>query len=692
MVGEDLRFDTEIGLFQIIVSQTSDAILVTDAVLNENGPSIVFVNPAFCELTGYRAEELIGGSPKILFGKETDRRILQNLKNCLLRGDSYSSSTINYKKDGTKYYSEWKVSPVKDQEGNITNLLSIQRDVSEKIIREELTAKRLRSEMGLTAASQILLNTTHESFTIERAIEHFLVLVEAERIYLYKKTANPDVLALQAEIKSPYSSATLAETHPEISLSSKFARWKPYLLRNDIIEFRTSDLLDSEKSFYQGRRTDTIFLFPIRMSGDWFGFLGMEFFEHESGPEEQFTFRTFVDLLGFYLERMSILEELKIHKENLEETVVRRTKELSVQKEKAEAASTAKSDFLANMSHELRTPLNAIIGLSKLIKIEDENSNDKRYLDLIHKSGLHLLGLINDILELSKLNAGKSSFYFSEMDLRKELEQVVEFLEPELIRKNLHLVWNDPEEITCLVWGDAKRIRQIFLNLVSNAVKFTAEQGSIYLSTKKEGKDWVIEITDTGIGIPEAEQKKIFDAFYQVRNSRSRDTEGTGLGLSIVQKLVEAHGGSIRVKSQQGIGTTFYLNLPRLEQSPKQSKPRKNFAGAYPDKLKNFCFIQLELSNQKNAELLTHFFKKQNQPLLFKELRKDKRIVLFQDSNSPSKTRISEIWKTVLILPEETQDFEKKYSKENFDFVLSQPISLDELKLVLEELADQIND
>lgn len=691
MVGEELQFDIETELFQIIVSQTSDAILVTDAVLNENGPSIVFANPAFCELTGYNPEELIGRSPKILFGKETDKRILQNLKDCLLRGDSYSSSTINYKKDGTKYYSEWKVSPVKDQNGNITNLLSIQRDSSEKIIREEFAAKRLRSEMGLTAASQILLNTTHESFTIERAIEHFLVLVEAERIYLYKKTANPDVLSLQAEIKSPYSSATLAETHPEISLSTKFAGWKQYLLKNDIVEFRTSDLSGSEKAFCQGRRTDTIFLFPIRMSGDWFGFLGMEFFQHESGPEEQFTFRTFVDLIGFYLERKSILEELKLHKENLEETVIKRTKELSVQKEKAEAASTAKSDFLANMSHELRTPLNAIIGLSKLIKIQDENSNDKRYLDLIHKSGLHLLGLINDILELSKLNAGKSSFYFSELDFRKELEQVVEFLEPELLRKHIHLVWNDPEDISFMIWGDPKRIRQIFLNLVGNAVKFTAEQGSIYLSTHTEGKDWVVEITDTGIGIPESEQKKIFDTFYQVRNSGSRETEGTGLGLSIVQKLVEAHGGSIRVKSQHGTGTTFYLNLPRLEQTSKESKPRKNFAGAYPDKLKNFCFIQLELSNQKNAELLTHFFKKQNQPLL-RELRKDKKIVLFQDSNSSVKDRISEIWKTVFILPEEMQDFEKKFSKENYDFVLSQPISLDELKLVLEELAEQIND
>ncbi|TGL59458.1 PAS domain-containing sensor histidine kinase [Leptospira sarikeiensis] len=690
MVGEDLRFDTETELFKIIVSQTSDAILVTDAVLNEGGPSIVFANPALCSLTGYTNSELIGNSPKILFGEETDKRILQNLKSCLLRGSSYSSSTINYKKDGTKYYSEWTVAPVRDQNGNITNILSIQRDITEKIQREELAAKRLRSEMGLTAASQILLNTTHESFTIERAIEHFLVFIEAERIYLYKRTANPDVLALQAEIKSPFSSATLMETNPEISLQTKFIRWKQFLLKNEIVEFKTGDLPESERSFCQGRRSDTLFFFPLRISGEWFGFLGMEFFEHESGPEEQYTFRTFADLIGFYLERKSILEELKVHKENLEETVIKRTKELSVQKEKAEAASTAKSDFLANMSHELRTPLNAIIGLSKLIKTEDEDSNDRRYLDLIHKSGLHLLGLINDILELSKLNAGKSSFYFSDMDLRKELEQVAEFLEPELIRKRIHLVWDEPEDRIAMISGDPKRIRQIFLNLVGNAVKFTTEQGSIYLSTRREEKDWIVEISDTGIGIPEQEQRKIFDAFYQVRNSRSKETEGTGLGLSIVRKLLEAHGGSISVKSQVGMGTTFILKFPVIEQEFKQTKQRKPYSGAYPEVLKNKCTIQLELSNKKNEELLSKFFKKQNQELVFQDSVQRKKVILFKDKISPSENKLSDTWKSILILPEEHKQAEQENLK--FDFTLAHPISLDELKLVLEELADQIHE
>ncbi|TGK04218.1 PAS domain S-box protein [Leptospira langatensis] len=692
MVKEDLRFGTETELFQLIISQTSDAILVTDSNLNENGPSIVFANPAFCDLTGYQIEELIGKSAKIMFGRDTDRKTLQNLKNCVQRGIPYSSSTIHYRKDGSKYHAEWTVSPVKDPAGNITNLLSIQRDITDKIQREEFAARRLRSEMGLTAASQILMSTRHESFTIERAIEHFLVLTGAERIYYYKRTSNPDVLFLEAESKNPFSSSTLAETYPEISLASRFSRWKGFLYKNEIIEFKTEQLSESERYFCQGRRSDTIFLFPLKISGEWIGFLGMEFFENPTGPEEQFTFRTFADLIGFYLERKSILEELKTHKETLEETVDKRTKELSVQKEKAEAASTAKSEFLANMSHELRTPLNAIIGLSKLIQPSMEDPSNQRYLDVIHTSGLHLLGLINDILDLSKLNAGKSTFYFSELDLRKEIEQVVSVLEAEILRKHIHFVWQETNVRNPLISGDPKRIRQIFLNLVGNAVKFTAEQGSIYLSITQERGDWLVELTDTGIGIPEKEQSKVFDAFYQVENSRSKDTEGTGLGLSIVKKLVEAHNGSIRLKSREGIGTSFYINLPILDKGEKKIQVRRTYSTSYPEKLRTHSYIRFECADRKNEDLLTSFFKKQEQDLHFPKnsgIHK-KKMILFRDNLSTTGLPgLSTAWKTVYILPEENR---MEGLGEDFDFYLSSPISIDELKLLLEKLAEEIHD
>ncbi|TGJ99147.1 PAS domain S-box protein [Leptospira semungkisensis] len=691
MVKEDLRFGSGTELFQLIVSQTSDAILVTDSNLNENGPSIVFANPAFCNLTGYKIEELQGKSAKILFGKDTNRKTLQNLKNCVQRGIPYSSSTINYRKDGSKYHAEWTVSPVKDPAGKITNLLSIQRDITDKILREEFAARRLRSEMGLTAASQILMSTQHESFTVERAIEHFLVLTGAERIYFYKRTSNPEVLLLEAESKSPFSSSTLAETHPQISLTSRFSRWKGFLHKNEIIEFRTSQLPELERYFCQGRRSDTIFLFPLKISGDWIGFLGMEFFESQTGPEEQFTFRTFADLIGFYLERKSILEELKTHKETLEETVEKRTKELSVQKEKAEAASTAKSEFLANMSHELRTPLNAIIGLSKMIQPSQEDPSNQRYLDVIHNSGLHLLGLINDILDLSKLNAGKSSFNFDELDLKKEIEQVVSVLEAEILRKHIHLVWQESDIQHPLITGDPKRVRQIFLNLLGNAVKFTEEQGSIYVSVSKERDFWLVEITDTGIGIPDEEQRKVFDAFYQVKNARTKDTEGTGLGLSIVKKLVEAHNGSIRLKSREGIGTSFFISLPVLDKGERKIQVRRNYSNAYPEKLKANCYIRFECANRKNEELLTSFFKKQDQDLYFSENKGEynKKLILFRDNRATTGLPgSSKAWKTVYILPEGNTREEGT----EFDFYLGSPISIDELKVIIEQLADEIHE
>ncbi|MCD4738182.1 MAG: response regulator, partial [Anaerolineae bacterium] len=223
-----------------------------------------------------------------------------------------------------------------------------------------------------------------------------------------------------------------------------------------------------------------------------------------------------------------------------------------------------KSEFLANMSHELRTPLNSIIGFSRVIlKGIDGPLNDMQRTDLsaIHESGKHLLNLINDILDLSKIEAGKMEFFFELVDLAKVASGVLSTAVALVKDKPIELQRDFPVDFP-LVQADERRIRQVILNVVGNAAKFT-EEGFISISGERKGKDEVvIAIADSGIGIPKDKYDTVFSEFQQVDSSSTRSYGGTGLGLPVSKKFVEAHGGRIWFESEIDVGTIFYMALP----------------------------------------------------------------------------------------------------------------------------------
>jgi len=227
-----------------------------------------------------------------------------------------------------------------------------------------------------------------------------------------------------------------------------------------------------------------------------------------------------------------------------------------------ELASTAKSDFVASMSHELRTPLNAILGFSDLLDEQLAGSigdRQRRYLRNIHGAGEHLLTLINDILDLSKVEAGR-------IELRPERMSVVVLTEPAIASTQAAA---DTRGVTLVVeasdltplWVDPGRVRQILLNLLSNAVKFTPANGTVSFRAAVDGRDLLLAVSDSGIGIPLDRQDRVFGVFERVNEDRS-DAPGTGLGLALTKKLVEIHGGSIDFVSAPGNGTTFTVRLP----------------------------------------------------------------------------------------------------------------------------------
>ncbi|KZD10292.1 ATP-binding protein [Oceanibaculum pacificum] len=235
-------------------------------------------------------------------------------------------------------------------------------------------------------------------------------------------------------------------------------------------------------------------------------------------------------------------------------------------KEQAEAASRAKSEFLANMSHELRTPLNAIIGFSEMIKNETigeiGHPKYREYATDIYESGAHLLETINDILDLSRIEAGKFSLTEQLVDLNRTFENCLRLILPRIDRGRLQLVRALQTDLP-YVRADERAIKHVLFNLLSNAVKFTAPGGSITVSTL-QAPDGAVEIAvqDTGIGIAKENIAKAMAPFGQVDATLSRQFEGTGLGLPLVNSLVDLHGGSFILESEPGVGTTAIVRLP----------------------------------------------------------------------------------------------------------------------------------
>jgi PAS domain S-box-containing protein len=295
--------------------------------------------------------------------------------------------------------------------------------------------------------------------------------------------------------------------------------------------------------------------------------------------------RDITDLKRFELELLKAKERAELATKIAEEAQCKAEKAARI----AEAAVKSKQQFLSNMSHEIRTPMNAIIGFTKVLLKTNFTAKQKEYLHAIKMSGDALTVLINDILDLAKVDAGKMSFEQTPFKIRSSISAMIHLFETKILEKNLLLIKIFDSDIPAVVIGDPVRLHQIFLNLVSNAVKFTNEgEISINIKLLNENEEKVtieFSVSDTGIGISEDQLVSIFENFQQASSETSRLYGGTGLGLAIAKHLVESQGGIINVKSILGKGSTFTFSLPFLKATEqfeieKEIKPLDNEMGA----------------------------------------------------------------------------------------------------------------
>ncbi|HKJ40270.1 MAG TPA: PAS domain S-box protein [Anaerolineales bacterium] len=259
-------------------------------------------------------------------------------------------------------------------------------------------------------------------------------------------------------------------------------------------------------------------------------------------------------------------QTIKEYAAELERRVQERTAELNKLNIELQHANKAKDEFLATMSHELRTPLNSILGLSESLleqRRDPLSERQQKYLGTIEASGHHLLELINDILDVSKIEAGKLDIYPDTIDVNALCRSSLAFVKEQALLKSISLNF-DKDEIVSNIHADLRRMKQVLVNLLINAVKFTPKHGQVTLQVRADEEHDLVQfsVIDTGIGVTPEDLKRLFKPFVQVDSSLSRQNEGTGLGLALAQRIIDLHGGSIQVQSEPGKGSTFTVNLP----------------------------------------------------------------------------------------------------------------------------------
>jgi signal transduction histidine kinase len=235
-------------------------------------------------------------------------------------------------------------------------------------------------------------------------------------------------------------------------------------------------------------------------------------------------------------------------------------------KQEAEAASRAKTELLAGMSHELRTPLTAIIGYAEILLYEyfgPVNERQRQQLDIVLRCSHHLLELINDILDIAKIEAGRVELEYGAVDLGVLARHSLVLMRETAARRRIRLDARVADDAPVTLGADERRVKQVLFNLLSNAIKFTPEGGSVELSVRRAGAEAEVTVTDTGIGIPAGERERIFESFYQIKRPGAGKVAGSGLGLALARQIVELHGGTIRAESDgEGLGSRFIFTLP----------------------------------------------------------------------------------------------------------------------------------
>lgn len=495
--------EERLRLSERVLQSVTNGVMIADA--RRFDYPLVYVNRGFEQITGYDGQEVIGRNARLLQGPATDLQALAEIRTSLAEKRDCRVTIRNYRKDGTTFWNELTLSPVRDELGRLSHYVGVQSDITERRNYEE---------------------------SLERS-ERFLRRV-LDSLFVFVGVCTPDGVLLRAN-RAALESANL---HPEDVLGKPFA--ETYWWNHD--PAAQDQLRAAIRRAAQGQvcRYDAV----VRLANDRITTIDFQLVPmFDDTNQVTHLVPSAIDISD---------------RKNYEQS-------LQVARQQADAASRAKSEFLANMSHEIRTPLTAILGCADLLAPQLPNEEHREMVQMICSHGRLLLGILNDVLDLSKIEAGKLELHREPCSIVSIIREISTLMEPQARDKGLSLDIRFLSAVPVTIHTAPLRVHQILLNLVSNAIKFT-EHGQVKIEVQCEVESQparlILRVIDTGIGIPQDKLEKIFEAFCQESTSSARRQGGTGLGLTICQRLVQMLGGEIRVESQLGQGTRFTVDLP----------------------------------------------------------------------------------------------------------------------------------